>query len=224
MRILLVEDNTRLADGVVKVLSGSGFQVDHVENGDEAESALLTENFDLVILDLTLPDIDGLDVLKNLRGRQITVPVMVVTARGDLDDRIKGLDIGADDYLTKPFEVSELEARARALIRRHAGHAQSIIEFGPLKLDVAANTLKADNQIIDVSAREFSLFRLLALARGRVLSKAQIIEALSSFDDQFSENAVEQTVSRLRKRLAPHDVTVKVARGIGYFLFAASER
>lgn len=224
MRILLVEDNEKLAKGIADVLSGSGFLVDVVGDGEEAEAALLVQTFALVILDLSLPGLDGLDVLKNLRGRGVTVPVLVVTARGDLDDRVRGLDIGADDYLTKPFEVSELEARVRALIRRSAGKAQSAIDFSGLVLDIASNTLMADGAPVEISPRELSVFRLMLMSRGRVVPKAQIVDALSTFDADISENAVEQTISRLRKRLAVHGVGIRTARGMGYFLFADAER
>ncbi len=224
MRILLVEDNEKLAKGIADVLSGSGFQVDIVGDGEEAEAALLVETFALVILDLSLPGLDGLDVLKNLRDRGVTVPVLVVTARGDLDDRVRGLDIGADDYLTKPFEVSELEARVRALIRRSAGKAQSAIDFSGLVLDIANNTLTADGAPVEISPRELSVFRLMLMSRGQVVPKAQIVAALSTFDADISENAVEQTISRLRKRLAAHGVGIRTARGMGYFLFSEAER
>ena len=224
MRILLVEDNEKLAKGIADVLSGSGFQVDVVGDGEEAEAALLVQTFALVILDLNLPGLDGLDVLKNLRGRGVTVPVLVVTARGDLDDRVLGLDIGADDYLTKPFEVSELEARVRALIRRSAGKAQSAIDFSGLVLDIASNTLTADGAPVEISPRELSVFRLMLMSRGRVVPKAQIVDALSTFDADISENAVEQTISRLRKRLAAHGIGIRTARGMGYFLFSEAER
>ena len=224
MRILLVEDNEKLAKGIAGVLSGNGFQVDIVGDGEQAAAALLVQTFALVILDLSLPGLDGLDVLKNLRGRGVTVPVLVVTARGDLDDRVRGLDIGADDYLTKPFEVSELEARVRALIRSSAGKAQSAIDFAGLVLDIADNTLTANGAPVEISPRELSVFRLMLMSRGRVVPKAQIVSSLSTFDVDISENAVEQTISRLRKRLAAHGVGIRTARGMGYFLFSETER
>ena len=220
MRILLVEDNAKLAAGMAEVLSRGGFRVDAVAGGEDAEAALATTRFDLVVLDLSLPDMDGLDVLRNLRSRHQDVPVLVVTARGDLDDRVRGLDLGADDYLTKPFAVEELEARARALIRRGAGRASPTIEFAGMMLDVSANSLTRAGQPIEISPRELAVLRLMLMSKSDVVPKAQIAESLSTFDADISENAVEQTISRLRKRLAVHGVAIRAARGMGYFLLA----
>lgn len=218
MRILLVEDNIKLASGVAEVLAKSGFHVDTVDNGADADAALAASSFDLVILDLSLPDMDGLDVLRNMRNRAITIPVLVVTARGRLDDRVRGLDLGADDYLTKPFEIEELEARIRALIRRAAGKAKSAVEFAGLTLDVGANALTHEGRPIDISPRELAVLKLMVLSKSTVVPKAQIAESLSTFDADVSSNAIEQIISRLRKRLLPFAITIKTARGIGYFL------
>lgn len=218
MRILLVEDNAKLAAGVAEVLGRGGFVVDAVAAGEEAEAALASTRFDLVILDLSLPDMDGLDLLKGLRDRHQDVPVLIVTARGDLDDRVRGLDLGADDYLTKPFAVKELVARARALIRRGGGRARSTIAFGELTLDVTANSLMLGDQPIEISPRELAVLRLMLMSKSAVVPKAQIAESLSTFDSNISENAVEQTISRLRKRLIGHGATIRTARGMGYFL------
>lgn len=223
MRILLVEDNSELANGLIKVLAISGFQVDLVATAEDAEAAIAANKFDLVILDLTLPDGDGLDVLKNIRDRGTDVPVIILTARGNLDDRVRGLDLGADDYLTKPFEVSELEARMRALIRRSAGKASSRIEFSGLVLDIAQNQLTSGETLVDVSPRELSVLRALLMAQGRIVPKNQLADSLSTFQIDMSDNAVEQSISRLRKRLAPHNLGIRTARGLGYYLFATEE-
>lgn len=218
MRILLVEDNAQLAAGVAEVLRRGGFQVDTVAGGEDAEAGIASTEFDLVILDLSLPDKDGLDVLRDIRNRRQDVPVMIVTARGDLDDRVRGLDLGADDYLTKPFAVEELEARVRALIRRRAGRARPTITFAELTLDVAANSLTRAGVPIDISPRELAVLRLMLMSKSTVVPKSQIVESLSTFESDMSENAVEQTISRLRKRLATYGVSIRAARGMGYFL------
>lgn len=223
MRILLVEDNAQLAAGIAEVLRRGGFLVDTVAGGEDAEAGIASTEFDLVILDLSLPDKDGLDVLRDLRNRHQDVPVLIVTARGDLNDRVRGLDLGADDYLTKPFAVEELEARARALIRRGAGRARPTIEYGGLVLDVSANSLTSDGRPIDISPRELAVLRLLLMSKSAVVPKTQIVESLSTFDSDISENAVEQAISRLRKRLASHGVAIRAARGMGYFLMSDAD-
>lgn len=223
MRILVVEDNDALSAGLLAVLSADGYQVDRVASGVEAEAAVAANPFDVIILDLTLPDMDGLDVLRTLRGSGVAAPVLILTARGTLDDRIKGLDFGADDYLTKPFEVSELEARVRALLRRGAGRATSDVAFGPLVLDIAGNSLLARGEPVDLSSRELSVLKVVMMSKGRIVAKGQIAESLSTFDADLSDNAVEQTVSRLRRKLMPHGVAIRTARGLGYFLFQEPE-
>ncbi|WP_350333630.1 response regulator transcription factor [Coralliovum pocilloporae] len=224
MRILLVEDNSKLAAGICDVLQGGGFQVDVVENGLDADAAIATTTFDLIVLDLTLPDLDGLEVLTNLRNRGVAVPVLIVTARGDLDDRIRGLDLGADDYLTKPFDVAELEARVRALIRRSSGRAQSTIRVAQLTLDLSSNALSSETGLIEIPPRELAVLRLMLLSKSDVVPKSKLMESLSTFDSDPSENAIEQIISRLRKRLAPHGISIKTARGIGYFILVDEEQ
>lgn len=221
MRILLVEDNSELANGLIKILALSGFQVDLVASAEDGEAAIAANKFDLVILDLTLPDGDGLNVLKNVRDRGTDVPIIILTARGNLNDRVRGLDLGADDYLTKPFEVTELEARMRALIRRSAGKASSRIEFAGLILDIAQNQLASGDTLVDVSPRELSVLRALLMAQGRIVPKNQLADSLSTFQTDMSDNAVEQSISRLRKRLSPHGIGIRTARGLGYYLFAS---
>jgi two-component system, OmpR family, response regulator len=222
MRILVVEDNKTLADGLAAVLRGAGYAVDVVGDGRSAHAAVAAERFDLVILDLTLPGMDGLEVLREMRARRDSSAVLVLTARGGLDDRVRGLDLGADDYITKPFEVSELEARVRALLRRQAGLRGARIDFGSISLDTNSRTISADGHALEVPARELSVLETLLLRAGKVVGKQAIIESLAAFDDDLSANAVEQYVSRLRKRLAPHGLTVRTARGLGYYLDKAS--
>lgn len=218
MRILVVEDNRTLADGLAAVLRVAGYAVDVVHDGVSADAVLTTETFDLVVLDLSLPEMDGLDVLRRMRGRRNTSSVLVLTARGALDERVRGLDLGADDYMTKPFEVSELEARIRVLLRRQAGLHNSSIAFGSIELDTVSRTLSAFGQTLDIPARELSVLETLLRKAGKVVAKQSIIESLAAFDDDLSENAVEQYISRLRRRLAPYALTVRVARGLGYYL------
>lgn len=218
MRVLLVEDNETLASGIARVLADSGLQIDPVTTGEEAEAALAALDYDLMILDLTLPDTDGMEVLKAARSRGQSLPVLIITARGDLDDRIRGLDAGADDYLTKPFQISELEARVRALLRRAGGAASSVLRYKSLHLDLVNGTVQDTSGPVDLTPREFSLLRKLALSQGRIVPKGELLTALSSFDADISDNAVEQLISRMRKRLAPRGVDVRTARGLGYYL------
>lgn len=223
MRILVVEDNRTLADGLLAVLRSSGYAVDVVHDGVSALAALAAESFDLVVLDLSLPEMDGLEVLRELRATGNRSAVLVLTARGALDERIRGLDLGADDYMTKPFEVAELEARVRVLLRRQSGLRSASLSFGPLELDTASHTLSAGGRPLDVPARELQLIETLLRRAGAVVSKQAIIESLADFDDDLSANAVEQYVSRLRRKLAPHGLTIRTARGLGYYLDRASE-
>ncbi len=218
MRILLVEDNQTLADGLASILRGSGYAVDLVADGASAEAVAAAEIYDLVILDLNLPEMDGLDVLRAMRARQNTAAVMILTARGAPEERVRGLDLGADDYMIKPFDVSEFEARIRVLLRRHAGLRSSLITYGAVTFDLTSRTFRSDGAPIDIPAREVALLELLFLRAGKVVSKEAIIRSLTGFDEDLSANAIEQYVSRLRRRLAPHGLTVRTARGIGYYL------
>jgi len=218
MRILVVEDNRKLAEGLKQLLTGSGYAVDCVANGVSALSAAHALNYDLVVLDLSLPEMDGLEVLKEMRAGRIDVPVLILTARDGLEDRIRGLDLGADDYLAKPFEWGELEARIRALLRRSAAVKTSMIEAGTLTFDLTSGQIRAGDTVLDIPARETGVLRALLLASGRVLSKGQLIDSLSNFDEDISENAIEQYVSRLRRRLQDHGVSIRAARGLGYYL------
>ncbi len=218
MRILLVEDNQDLAEGLSAILRGSGYAVDVVGDGASAHAVAATETFDLVILDLNLPEMDGLDVLRAMRARQNRAAVLILTARGAPEEKIKGLDLGADDYMIKPFDVGELEARVRVLLRRQAGLRASTVSYGNVSLDLNTRSFSSGGAPIEIPARELGLLELLFMRAGKVVAKDAIMQSLTGFDDDLSSNAIEQYVSRLRKRLAPHGLTVRTARGIGYYL------
>lgn len=218
MRILVVEDNATLADGLVAVLRGNGFAVDHVSDGESALAVISAERFDLVILDLGLPGLDGLEVLRAVRRSSDGPSILILSARRGLDDRVKGLDLGADDYMIKPFDVDELEARVRMLLRRRTGLKSTSISFGRVTFDLNSRSFSADGVLLDLPQREVSLLETLFTRAGKVVAKQAIIESLAGFDEELSSNAIEQYVSRLRKRLAPVGLTVRTARGIGYYL------
>lgn len=222
MRILLVEDNKVLSEGLAAILRGSGYAVDVVRDGASADAAAATERFDLVILDLTLPEMDGLDVLRSMRARQNRSAVLILTARGSAEEKVRGLDLGADDYMIKPFDIGEFEARVRVLLRRQAGLRSSMVTFGPVSLDLTSRTFSSDGIPIDIPLRETGLLEILFMRAGKVVAKDAIMQSLTAFDDDLSSNAIEQYVSRLRKRLLPHGLTVRTARGIGYYLDKAA--
>ena len=218
MRILIVEDDAMLAEAVSSALRQSAHMVSLAASGDEADRALSANEYDLVLLDLGLPRLDGFEVLKRLRQRRSRVPVIILTARDSPEDRVAGLDLGADDYLTKPFQLAELEARVRALIRRAHAIASSEIVHGPLKLDMAGRRLFCDGQPVELSARELAVVELLLLREGRVVTKQQIVDHLYGWEDASSSNAVEVFVYRLRRKLADSGVDIKTVRGMGYLI------
>jgi two-component system OmpR family response regulator len=200
MRILLVEDDTVLADALGRALQQSAYAVDVVHTGEKADAALAQQVYDLAILDVGLPAMSGLEVLKRLRARRSVMPVLLLTAFDTLSDRVKGLDLGADDYLAKPFDLPELEARVRALLRRGA-QATPILQHGDLTFDSAARRVYHQNKPVDLSARELALLELLLLREGRVVSKEQIVNSLYGWDDDVAANAIEVHIYRLRKKL-----------------------
>lgn len=218
MRLLVVEDNDRLAETLTSLLRGEGHAVDLVSSGEDADATLAAEPFDLVILDLGLPGMDGLDVLRRLRDRRTETAVLILTSRGALDDRVKGLNLGADDYLTKPFEIEEFEARVRALLRRRARANGSSLVVGELLFDVSARTACLRGAALDLPKRELDLLEALMVRAGRVTSKRELVEAISDFDGSVSETAIELYVSRLRRKLEPEGVRIRVLRGLGYML------
>ena len=218
MRILIVEDDEMLAEAVSRALRQSAHAVQHAATGPEADRILAATEFDLVILDLGLPQLDGFEVLKRLRGRRNRVPVLVLTVRDSVDDRVSLLDYGADDYMTKPFELAELEARVRALIRRANSGTTSDLCHGSLRLDTVGRRLYRDNQPMDLSARELSVIELLLLREGRVVTKQHIIDHLYGWDEGVSGNSVEVFVYRLRRKLEGSGVDIRTVRGMGYLI------
>jgi two-component system OmpR family response regulator len=221
-RILVVEDDALLAEGLNSVLTRAGYAVEHVATGKQADLLLAAEKFDLVVLDVGIPGIDGFEVLRRLRLRRSSANVLVLTARDSVDDRVHGLDLGADDYLTKPFSVTEFEARVRALLRRVTAPAAPWLIAG-MTVDTAAKRIRIGDQSIDLTPREWALLELFVTRPGRVLSKEQIAESLSTFDELLSPNAIEVYVSRLRTKLEPAGVHIRTVRGFGYIWESAGD-
>ena len=215
MRILLAEDDPVIADGICRALRRAGCAVDHVADGMEADAALVGQVYDLLILDLGLPRMNGIDVLKRLRARKSAQPVLILTAQDGVDDRVRGLDAGADDYLTKPFALPELEARVRALTRRGTGQPRCI-EIGQLSYDQADRVVKIGGQLVDLSAREIGLLEIFLLRVGRLVSKDQLVDHLCGWGEEVSSNAIEVYVHRLRKKLEDSGVRIVTVRGLGY--------
>jgi DNA-binding response OmpR family regulator len=218
MRLLVVEDNHALGQSIASAFRAKGHAVDRVESGDDADTSLRTQSYDLVILDIGLPDLDGLEVLRRLRGRKSRVPVLILTARDALDDRVQGLNLGADDYLCKPFALAELEARAGALIRRGVGGEAAVITHGRLTLDTGARQVQVDGEPIDLPRRELNLLEVLLMQRGQVVAKQALLDKLFGLEDEAGLNAVEIYVHRLRKKLEPAGLRIRTVRGLGYLL------
>ncbi|HZW12826.1 MAG TPA: response regulator transcription factor [Noviherbaspirillum sp.] len=223
MRILLAEDDSVLADGLTRSLRQSGYAIDCVKNGLEADSALSTQDFDLLILDLGLPKMAGLEVLRRLRARNSRLPVLILTASDSIEQRVKGLDLGADDYMPKPFALSELEARVRALTRRGAGGGPTVIKHGPLSYDQVGRIAYMNDQMLDLSARELGLLEVLLQRTGRLVSKEQLVDHLCEWGEEVSNNAIEVYVHRLRKKIEGGGVRIATVRGLGYCLEKYSE-
>jgi len=217
MRILIAEDDAIIADGLSRSLRQGGYAVDWAPNGLEADTALLTVAYDLLILDLGLPKLSGLDLLKRLRGRSSALPVLILTAMDGTGDRVKGLDLGADDYMVKPFDLPELEARVRALTRRSAG-TTPMIQCGMLTYDQVGRVAQINGQTIELSAREIGLLEVLLTRMGRLVSKDQLVDHLCGWGEEVSHNAIEVYVHRLRKKLESGGVKIATVRGLGYCL------
>ena len=219
MRILIAADDQVLADGLLRSLRNSGAVVDHVASGSAAAAALMANNeFDLLILDLGLPKMHGLEVLKKLRSRGSSIPVLILTAAESVDERVQGLDLGADDYMAKPFALSELEARVRALTRRGVGMSTSLIQHGPLVYDQAGRVATLDGRMVELSARELGLLEVLLQRSGRLVSKDQLVERLCEWGEEVSTNAIEVDIHRLRKKIEKGPIRIATVRGLGYCL------
>jgi len=218
MRILVAEDDAILADAVLRSLRRAGYAVDCVNNGLEADSALDGDEFDLLILDLGLPRKSGLEVLKRLRGRDSRLPVLILTALDGVHDRVRGLDAGADDYLAKPFELAELEARVRALTRRGMAGGPTLLRHGALSYDQVGRVARVNGEALELSAREISLLEIFLQRAGRLVSKDQLVSHLCAWGEEVSPNAIEVYVHRLRRKLEAGGVRIVTVRGLGYSL------
>jgi two-component system response regulator QseB len=219
VRLLLVEDDAMIGGGLRKGLRQDGFSVDWVSDGAAAEAALDAGNYELMLLDLGLPRKPGLDVLRNLRRKNNPIPVLILTAREAVSERVAGLDAGADDYLVKPFDFDELEARIRALLRRRAGRVESLLKHGGVTLNPATREVMFKGTPVNLSAREFSLLQALLDRPGAVLSRAQLEEKLYGWGDEVESNAIEVHIHSLRKKLGAE--LIRNVRGVGYMLGTA---
>lgn len=217
MRILLVEDDEILADGLVRFLKQGGFEFENLARGDDADVALTNNSYDAVILDQTLPGMDGTEILRRLRDRQNETPVLVLTARDTIEDRIIGLDIGADDYVTKPFDLREIEARLRALLRRPKLKSSSSAE-ARIEVDEVNRTVTYCGRSIDLSLRELKLFNILFAKRDQVVTREDIISGYLDAAEDFRQNSLEVYIHRLRKKLNTLELGLKTIRGLGYVL------
>ncbi len=223
MRILIAEDDEVLADGLSRSLRAAGYAVDAVGNGQAADAALSAQHFDMLILDLGLPGLAGLEVLRRLRARHSRIPVLILTAADSVEQRVKGLDLGADDYMAKPFALSELEARVRALMRRSLAGAQAVLRNGPLTLDPVGRVATLHDQPLELSARELGLLEILITRPGRLVSKEQLVDHLCEWGEEVSTNAIEVYVHRLRKKIEPGGVRIITVRGLGYSMQRLAE-
>ena len=222
MRILLVEDTPDLAEAIIERLQADNHAVDWLTDGEQASKLLAYQQYRIIILDLGLPKLDGMSVLEQLRQRKDKTPVLILTARYGIEDRVAALDLGADDYLIKPVDLRELSARCRALIRRNTGEAASLVNYGNVSFDRAAAKVHVDGVEIDLPRRELGVLDLLLSQQGRAISKSQIADQLCSLDDTDempSDNAIELYIARLRKKLSNSGVSIKTLRGIGYMIY-----
>ncbi len=218
MRILIVEDNVQLSDWLARLLRKAGYTVDAVADGDDADHVLRTEDYDLAIIDLGLPGLGGLEVLKRLRARGSGLPVLILTANDTVSDRVRGLDAGADDYLAKPFDVAELEARVRAQLRRVGPSRNPLISFGPLDFDTNTRMFRLGGEPLALTPREQAVLEALIRRAGLTVAKAGLVASVFGFDDEAAPNAIEIYVHRVRKKLEGSTVTIATLRGIGYVL------
>jgi DNA-binding response OmpR family regulator len=222
MRLLLVEDDVMVASGIKLGLAGAGYAVDWVGTGEKAEEVLRTESFDAAIIDIGLPRMDGLELTRKMRREGHAMPVLILTARDALQDRVQGLDMGADDYMIKPFELPELLARLRALLRRSQAATSAVLSFGPLELDTANRrataTLNGQPQALELGPREWTVLEYLLINAPKPASKEKLLQALTGWDKEITPNAVEVYISRLRGKLEPFGLALRSIRGFGYRL------
>jgi two-component system, OmpR family, response regulator TctD len=218
MRLLLVEDNHQLSDWVAKTLRREKYTVDCVYSGDDADHVLRTEEYAMVILDLSLPKLGGLDILRRLRARKSTVPVLILTANDTVEARVAGLNGGADDYLAKPFEITELEARIRAHLRRANSHQQTVVECGALSFDSNTRQFALAGEPLTLTPREYAVLETLILRAGSTVSKTSLTTTVFGFDDEANPNAIEIYVHRVRKKLGENGPSIVTLRGLGYVL------
>jgi two-component system, OmpR family, response regulator len=220
MRMLVVEDDAAIASAVCSSLQRAGHAVDHLSDGQAAMLALQEHAFALVVLDLGLPGEEGGEILRRLRAARDSVPVLVVTAREEVDLRVRTLDLGADDYLVKPFSLAEFDARVRALLRRHGNQGLPMLQIGKLSLDLGGRRVMMNGEPLELTAREFALLEVLASRHNRVTSREHVIEALCTWNDALTDNGLDIAVHRLRRRLAGSGVNLRTVRGLGYLLEA----
>lgn len=218
MRVLLVEDDPILADGLLRILQRNKYIVTHEANGRRADHLLTVQQYELVVLDMGLPDMDGTEILRRLRHRNVKVPVLILTARDRVEDRVQGLDFGADDYLSKPFDLLELEARVRALLRRGQSASSAQLLIGNLCLDTVGRRAMINGEALELSARELSVLEVLMLRAGRVVSKELLSDQMSDLGEEMSVNAIEVYVHRLRKKIEAAQVNIRTLRGLGYMM------
>jgi two-component system OmpR family response regulator len=224
VRIMIVEDDAALASGIARILEGEGHAVDVLASGEQAVLGAQQERFDMVILDVGLPGIDGFEVLRRLRAAGSRVPVLMLTARDALDDRVHGLDMGADDYMAKPFAMRELTARVHALVRRSQAQTGPKIVHGPLVLDTLARRAQLSGAPLDLAAREWAVLEVLLARVEKIVSKESIIQAVANWGEELTPNAIEVYVSRLRAKLEPAGVRIRTVRGFGYMLEEYKEK
>jgi DNA-binding response OmpR family regulator len=218
LRILVVEDDTSLVDGLRKALAPSGIAVDHETSGSDAIEIAPSEAYSLIVLDLGLPDLSGQEVLRRLRGNGCEVPILILTALSEVKDKVKCLNLGADDYLTKPFDLDEFEARVKALVRRGKGRLDPILRCGHLLLDTSSATVMIDDQLLSLRRREVTVLEILMSHAGRLVRKERLISEIFGFDEPVAPNAIELYIGRLRHKLGPRGPAIKTVRGLGYLM------
>ena len=218
MRIILIEDQPDLAHWLARALTASGYVVDVIGDGIDADNALKTEEYDLAILDMNLPRLSGETILQRLRARHQTLPVLVLTARGELSDKVKGLEMGADDYLVKPFELDELEARLKALLRRHQGHESVWLQCGDLRYSKQQQFFELGGKLLTLTRREHTVLEVLIRRKGQPLNRERLFNQVFTLDDNANQEAIEVYIHRLRKKLNGSNVSITTLRGLGYLL------